>query len=74
MFGTKKAGVGQKINSVLLINFRIQCEHYPGLATMHFSAAILGGGWVTPGNPRSFVQRRLQNPPTQNQDCLTKSY
>ena len=33
-----------------------------------------GGGGVIPGSPRSFAQRRLQIPLTQNQDCLTKSY
>ena len=41
------------------------------LVVMHLSAAIRG---VTPGNPRSFAQRRLQIPPTQKQDRLTKSY
>ena len=33
-----------------------------------------GGGEVTPGNPRAFAQRRLQIPPTQKEDFLTKSY
>ena len=40
---------------------------------MHLSAAIPGGG-VTLGNPRAFAQRRLQIPPTQKEDFLTKSY
>ena len=34
---------------------------------MHLSAAI-------PGNPLSFAQRPLQISPTQNQNCLTKSF
>ena len=41
-------------------------------AITQLSAAIPGG--VTQENPRSFAQRRLQIPPTQNQDCLTKNY
>ena len=41
------------------------------LVVMPLSAAIRV---VTPGNPRSFAQRRLQIPPTQKQDRLTKSY
>ena len=43
---------------------------------MHLSVAIPGGGGggVNLGNPRSFAQRPLQISPTQNQDCLTKSF
>ena len=31
-------------------------------------------GVRNPGNPMSFAQRPLQISPTQNQDCLTKSF
>ena len=30
--------------------------------------------FLTSGNPRSLAQRRLQIPPTQNQNCLTNNY
>ena len=32
-----------------------------------------GGGGMIPGTPCSFAHQRLQIPPTQNQDFLTKS-
>ena len=44
---------------------------------MHLSAAIPRGRGDYPGESpdlRSFAQRRLQIPPTQHQNCLTKSY
>ena len=43
---------------------------------MHLSAAIRGGGgggWPQ-GAPGHLHNNILQIPPTQNQDCLTKSY
>ena len=43
---------------------------------MDLSATIPagGGGVVTLRNPWSFAQRRLQIPPTQHLECVTKSY
>ena len=50
----------------------VYCLYLQPCMIMHLSAAISGG--VTPGNPRAFAQRRLQIPPTQKEDFLTKSY
>ena len=38
--------------------------------------ALIGGqpGGLTPGNPRAFVPKHLQIPPTQGQYSSTKSY
>ena len=61
------------VQSSIITMIKIMISILKRNCIMHLSAAIRGGR-VIPGSPRSFAQRRLQIPLTQNQDCLTKSY